>query len=173
MLFRSAITSSTSPSLFESPNENIPIQSAKCLMAKATEVSSPSPSKTINEMDDLMSLKVKEENVALDRFMTNLQGEAKKRFEALMSDYGRIQEELDEKERLEREYANDIAALTVALEEEHDLRVSLEEKLENLDESQNAVFSQIIKERDNAIAKYKLYKKEKVEFGVGHDRLTE
>ena len=54
-----AITSSTSPSLFESPNENIPIQSAKCLMAKATEVSSPSLSKTTNEMDDLMSLRVK------------------------------------------------------------------------------------------------------------------
>ena len=76
-----------------------------------------------------------------------------------MSDYGRTQEELEEKERLEREYANDIASLTVALEEEHELRVSLEEKLENLDESQNAIFSQIIKERDHAIAKYKLYKK--------------
>ena len=82
-----AIASSTPSSLFESPNENVPIQSAKCLMAKATEVSSPSPSKTINEMDDLMSLKVKEENVSLDRFLTNLRGEAKIRFESLLSDY--------------------------------------------------------------------------------------
>ena len=90
-----------------------------------------------------------------------------------MSDYGMTQDFLGEKGRLEREYANDIAALTVALEKEHELRFSLEEKLEYLDESQNAFFSQIIKERDYAIAKYKLYKKEKVEFGVGHDRLTE
>ena len=142
-------------------------------MAKHTEVSSPSSSKTINEMNDLMSLRVKEENVALDRFLTNLRGEAKIRFESLLSDYGQIQEEIDEKERFEKEYANDIASLTLALEEEHELRVSLEEKLENLDESQNAIFSQIIKERDHAIAKYKLYKKERVEFGVGHDRLTE
>ena len=80
-----AITSSTSSYLFESPNENVPIQSAKCLMVKATEVSPSSTSKTMNEMDDLISLRIKEENVALDRFMTNLQGEAKKRFEALMS----------------------------------------------------------------------------------------
>ena len=35
------------------------------------------------------------------------------------------------------------------------------------------IFSKIIKERDHAIAKYKLYKKEKVEFGVAHERLTE
>ena len=75
--------------------------------------------------------------------------------------------------RLEREYANDIAVLTVALDEEHELRVSLKEKLENLDESQNTIFSKIIKERDHAIAKYKLYKKERFESGVGHDRLTE
>ena len=167
-----AISSSSTPSLFESPNENIPNQSAKCLMVKATEVSSSSHSKTINEMDDIMSLRVKKENVAWDRFMTNLQGEAKERFEAIMSDHGRIQEELDEKERLEREYANDIGSLTLALEEERELRVSLEEKLENLDESQNAIFSQIIKERDHAIAKYKLFKKEKVEFGVVHDKLV-
>ena len=97
-----AIASSTSPSLFESTNENLPIQSAKCLMAKGTEVSSPFSSKAINELDDLMSLRVKKENVALHRFMSNLQGETKIRFEALMSDYGRIQEELDENERLAR-----------------------------------------------------------------------
>ena len=79
-----------------------------------------------------------------------------------MSDYGWIQEELDEKERLEREYANDIAALTVALEEEHELRVSLEEKLENLDESQNAIFSQIIKERDHAIENISFSRKKRL-----------
>ena len=67
-----AIASSTSASLFETPNENVSIQSAKCLMAKATEVSSSSSPKTMNEMHDPISLGVKEENVALDRFMTNL-----------------------------------------------------------------------------------------------------
>ena len=55
-------------------------------MAKTTEVSStPSPSpKTMNEMNDATSLRVKEEIVALDHFMAILQGETKKHFEALI-----------------------------------------------------------------------------------------
>ena len=36
-----------------------------------------------------------------------------------MSDYGMAQDILEEKGRLETEYANDIASLTVALEEKH------------------------------------------------------
>ena len=79
-----------------------------------------------------------------------------------MSDYGMAQDILEEKGRLETEYANDIASLTVALEEKHQLRVSLEEKLDNIEESQNDNLSKIIKERDHAIFEYKLYKKERV-----------
>ena len=79
-----AITSSSSPSLFESPNEDAPTTSATCLMAKATEVISSSTPKTINDMHDHIGLRIKEENVALNRFMSNLKGEAKGRFESLL-----------------------------------------------------------------------------------------
>ena len=168
-----AIASSTTPSLFESPNDNVTTKSATCLMAKLSEVSPSLPPKTMNEMHEFMSLRVKEENVALDFLMTNLQGESKIRLEILMSQYGIAQDLLKEKGRLEREYANEIASLTEAIEEEHELRVSLEEKLENLDESQNETLSKIIKERDHAIAKYNVLEKQKVVFGVGHNRLAD
>ena len=51
-----AIVSSSPPSLFESPNENLPTQSARCLMAKASEVSSSPSPKTLNENHDVASL---------------------------------------------------------------------------------------------------------------------
>ena len=60
-----------------------------------------------------------------------------------------------------------------ALEEEQETRVSLEEKLETIEESHNELNSKLIKERECALAKYKKLKKEKVEFGVGHDKLNE
>ena len=41
-----AIASPSPSSLFESPNENTSTHNAKCLMAKLTEVSSSTPSKT-------------------------------------------------------------------------------------------------------------------------------
>ena len=65
-----ATTSTSTPSLFESPNENLPNKIAHCLMAKGSEVSpsSSSVSKTKNEMHDLASLKAKEEVVALDYY---------------------------------------------------------------------------------------------------------
>ena len=166
-----AIASSPPPSLFDSPNENAPIQ-ATCLMAKGPEVHSHSSPKTMNDMDDIASLKVKEEFVAFDVFCANLQGEAKKHFEALLSQYGEAHELLEQKGDIEREDAHEMASLTIALEKEQDLRVSLEEKLEGLEESQNKIISQIIKERDHANAKYKVLKKEKVEFGVDHARLS-
>ena len=100
-----AITWSTTPSLFESPNEDVPTTSDTCLMAKATDVISSSTPKTMNDMHDNIGLRIKEENVALDRFMSNLKGEAKGHFESLLRDYGMAQDLLEEKGRLEREYA--------------------------------------------------------------------
>src|SRR5664279_4086102 len=152
-----AITSSPSSSLFESPNENVTNKSERCLMEKASEVSSTltSISKTMNEMNDITSLKAKEEIVALDYFMANLQGESKKNFETLMSQYGEAQILLEEKGRIEREDALEIASFSVTLEEEQELRVSLEEKLESIEESHNLIISKLIKERDHAIAKCK------------------
>ena len=90
-----------------------------------------------------------------------------------MSQYGEAQHLLEKKEESEREDANEIASLTVTLEEEQELLVTLEEKLESIEESHNKITSKLIKERDHAIAKYKLAKKKRAEFGVGHARLTE
>ena len=79
-------TTSTSTSLFDSPNENIINKNATCLMARSSEVTSSNSSfpKAMIDMDDPASLKVKEEIIALDYFFTNLQGEYKIHFEALM-----------------------------------------------------------------------------------------
>lgn len=167
-----AIVSLPPPSLFDFPNDNAPIVNATCLMAKGPEVLSYSSPKSIDDMDDLASLKVKEEIVAFDTFMANLHGEGKRHFETLMHQYGQALELIEQKGEIERDDANEKASLTIALDEEHDIHVSLEEKLEGLEEAQNKIVSQIIKERDHASAKYKLVKKEKVEFVVDHARLT-
>ena len=127
-------------------------------MANATEVSS-SPSPSPQAMNDAISLRVKEEIVAFDRFITNLQGETKKPFEALMGQYGEAQEMLEVKGKIEREDAMEIASLKDNLEEEHELRVSLEEQLESIEEWNDLIVAKLIKERDHAIAKYKAYKK--------------
>jgi hypothetical protein len=55
-----AISSSSPPSLFESPNENLPTQSTRCLMVKASKVSSSPSPKTMNETHDLASLREQE-----------------------------------------------------------------------------------------------------------------
>ena len=67
----------------------------------------------------------------------------------------------------------EIASLKDNLEEEHELRVSLEEQLESIEETNDSIVAKLIKERDHARAKLKICKKEKVELGVGHSRLTE
>ncbi|KAK1698155.1 hypothetical protein QYE76_014852 [Lolium multiflorum] len=68
-------TNSSSPS--ESPNEIIHVEEESYLMAKSSEVSSPSPSMTNISSDlgvDDASLKVKQEMLELDEFIFNLQG---------------------------------------------------------------------------------------------------
>ena len=52
------------------------------------------------------------------------------------------------------------ASLEDALEEERGTRASLEKKLESIEESQNEIIAKIIKERDHAHAKYKVFKME-------------
>ena len=84
-----AIASPSSSSLFESPNENAPTRNAKCLMAKATEVSSSTSSKTLDTMHDVASLCVEDKNATLNRFMANLKGETKIHFEGLLKQIGR------------------------------------------------------------------------------------
>ena len=140
-----AIACLSSPSLFESPNENIPTQSAKCFLAKASEVSSSLSSKTLNAKHDVASLSIEDENAAMDRFMANLQGETKEHFEGLLKQYLETHTLLEKKQEDEREYADEIASLNVALEEEHEVRVSLEEKLDSIEESNNKIISKLTK----------------------------
>ena len=69
--------------------------------------------------------------------------------------------QFEEKCQIEREDSITIASLKASLEEEEEYRVSLEERLDSLDESNDLIISKIIKERDHAIAQYKMLKKEK------------
>jgi hypothetical protein len=71
-------------------------------MAKATKISSPSKSITptnIFLMDNVESLLMKVEIVGLDEFISNIEGETKRHFEALMAQLGEAQVLLEEKRR--------------------------------------------------------------------------
>ncbi|KAK1614654.1 hypothetical protein QYE76_020171 [Lolium multiflorum] len=87
-------TNSSSPS--ESPNEIIHVEEESCLMAKTSEVSSPSPSMPNISSDlgvDDASLKVKQEMLEFDEFILNLQGSSKKRNKAPVDE---IEEEFEQ-----------------------------------------------------------------------------
>ena len=73
-----------------------------------------------------------------------------------------LETQIDERSKIEREDDIEKASLENALDEEQELRVSLEEKLESLDETNDLIIAKIIKEKDHAIAKYKVLKKEKL-----------
>src|SRR3954466_3337555 len=109
----------------------------------------------------------------MDYFYTNLQGEHKVHFEALMDQLAQNEALLEEKGRIEREDAMEIASLENALEEEEEARVSLEERLESMEESHEEIVTKLVKEHDNAVTKAKKLKKEKIDFGAAHDRLSE
>ena len=66
-----------------------------------------------------------------------------------------------------------VESLTASLEEESEYRTSLEERLESLDDKNDEIISKFIKERDHAMAKYKVIKKEKTEFVAANARLVE
>ena len=176
-----ATTSTPSTSLFDAPNENTVNVEHKCLMAKGSEVNSSSkPITHISLMDDEESLKVKLELVGLDEFVSNLQGETKERFMALMSELEEAQELLEEQEgtidmlsRNEREAANEIGVLNEALVDEQNLRVSFEKRVSSYDEDHNLAISTLTKERDHALAMVKVLKKEKIEFVAAHAKLQE
>jgi hypothetical protein len=161
-------------SLFKSPNEDLSFNLNKCLMAKTSEVttSSKPSSKTIVSECDLESLKIKREIIGLDEFISNLQGEPKKHVQVILDRLAHANDLLDLKERFERENADEIGALSQALGEEQELREALEEKLSSIEEIHNETLSNLTKERDHAIALSNVLKKEKVEFGVGHAKLT-
>jgi hypothetical protein len=76
-----AIVSTPPTSLFNSHNENTIIINHKCLIAKASEVtSSPTPSSSHSDstsMDDVSSLKIKKELVSCNEFIANMKGPTK------------------------------------------------------------------------------------------------
>ncbi|KAK1679346.1 hypothetical protein QYE76_040194 [Lolium multiflorum] len=165
-------TNSSSPS--ESPNEIIHVEEESCLMAKSSEVSSPSPSMPNISSDlgiDDASLKVKQEMLEFDEFLLNLQGINKKHVSNLMARLAQQNDMLDKKGQIEREDSLEIHALKNALEESQETIASLEERLENLEEPQDEI-NKLTKARDHARAKTKLLKKEKAQFGVDHEKLV-
>ena len=102
-----ATTSSTTSSLFDSPNENLP-KNVNYLMARASEVSSSIPSiakHNNDDMDDATSLKIKEEIMAFQFFMANLQGDNKKHFRAVMCQLAEANARLELVGKNEREGA--------------------------------------------------------------------
>ena len=149
-----AIVSTPPPSLFESPNENRSINTARCLMAHVTEVSSSTP-KTMHEIDDKTSLVIKKELVASDTIVANLQGETKAYVESLLRQLDAAEEILDDKGKIEREDSLTIASLNASieslnasLEEESEYRTSLEERIESLDDKNDEIIAKIIKDRE-------------------------
>jgi hypothetical protein len=68
--------------------------------------------------------------MALDEYVSSVQGVHKLHFESLMSQYGQTLEKLDEQRRLEKEYFYEIASLKGSLEGEEEERATLEEKLD-------------------------------------------
>ncbi|KAK1609942.1 hypothetical protein QYE76_033615 [Lolium multiflorum] len=165
-------TNSSSPS--ESPNEIIHVEEESCLMAKSSEVSSPSPSMPNISSDlgvDDASLKVKQEMLEFDEFMFNLQGINKKHVSNLMARLAQQNDMLEKKGQIEREDSLEIHALKNALEESQETIASLEERLENLEEPQDEI-NKLTKARDHARAKTKLLKKEMAQFGVDHEKLV-
>ncbi|KAK1609416.1 hypothetical protein QYE76_033089 [Lolium multiflorum] len=147
--------STPSISLFDSPNENLVTNNARCLMAKvSTEVKSPSkPSSSTNALyiDDATSLTVKREIMGLDSFLTNMKGDTKTHVGALLAQLGAAHDLIEERERLEREAANEIASLKEELEDERNLRMSLEASVIVLEDSNKAIVSQLTKDRDHTL----------------------
>ncbi|KAK1627541.1 hypothetical protein QYE76_001856 [Lolium multiflorum] len=165
-------TNSSSPS--ESPNEVIHVEEESCLMAKSSEVSSPSPSMPNISSDlgvDDASLKVKQEMLDFDDFILNLQGNTKKHVSNLMVRIAQQSDMLEKKGQIEREDSLEIHALKNALEESQETIASLEERLETLEEPQDKI-NKLTKARDLARAKTKVLKKEKAQFEVDHEKIV-
>jgi myosin heavy subunit len=169
-----ASLSSNSSSPSESPNEVIHVEEESCLMAKSSEVSSPSPSMPNISSDlgvDHASLKVKQEILEFDEFILNLQGDTRKHVSNLMVRIAQLSDTLEKKCQIEREDSLEIHALKNALEESQETIASLEERLETLEEPQDKI-NKLTKARDLARAKTKVHIKEKAKFGVDHEKLV-
>ena len=89
-------TSTSTVSLFDSPNENI--IKPTCLMAKASLVtSSSSHASTLSSSNDKSSLKVKQEIVELSKFLETMEGSTKVHVETFMNQLGATHERSEER----------------------------------------------------------------------------
>ena len=127
-------------------------------MAKvSTEVKShskPSSSANASYIDDATSLTVKREIMgldSLDSFLTNMKGDTKIHVGALLAQLGAAQDLIEKREKLEREAAFELANLKEELDDERNLRMSLEASVITLEDSNNAIISQLTKDRDHAL----------------------
>ena len=80
---------------------------------------------------------------------------------------------IEKMETRERDYANEIADFSIALEEEQGRRSTLEETLVDLEKSNNLDMSKLRKEHDNAQALAKIVKTKNSELVVENVRLLE
>src|ERR1041385_6651833 len=133
-----AIDSPSSTSLFNSPNEN-PRIIHKCLMAKSTSVTphskpfTPTNPSLLDCVEENEVPKAQEEN-EFEIFMSKLKGEAKRHFVALLEQLGeahahieQLYETITELHGHSRDYADEIGELSHYLEEERELKLSLDE----------------------------------------------
>lgn len=174
-----AIATPSSPpvSLFDSPNENS-ITTHKCLMAKASNKVTPHTKTIIPTNPSLIDCvrdneEAKEEENEFDKFMGKLKGETKKHFVALLEQLGEDNAHIESQEETitkmeghSRDYADEIADLSLALAEEQGLIVALEE-------SQNLDLAKLKKDHDHAQVLAKVLKSQNDELEVDHARLKE
>src|SRR4051794_8256419 len=132
-------------------------------MAKSSEVSLTisSHNNSNMHMDENDNSSMNPEIIAFDKCLSKLEGDNKKFFGALMTQLAEAHDLLDQKGEIEREDANELAALKTALEEEQQTIASLE------DES-----ARLLKERDCAKTKLKVLKKEKTKLDEAHDKIV-
>ena len=160
-------------SLFNAPNDN---HIAKCLMAKGIDQVTPSIKTNIttapsllNCVDDSDVVELNEHD--LDKFLCTIKGETKRHFVALLEQLGEAndlieshEETISELQGHSRDYADEIAELSIALEKERTLRLALEE-------SYNDDCAKMQKKLDHDTVLTRMLKSEKYALGVGHDRL--
>jgi hypothetical protein len=135
---------------------------------KTSFTSNPSLMDCVNGKEE-----VKVDENEFDKFLGKLKGETKKHFVALLEQLGEAndiieshEENITNLEGHSRDYADEIADLSIALEEERGLRSALEE-------SQNVDVAKLKKDHDHALVLAHVLKTENVEHGVGHTRLKE
>jgi hypothetical protein len=71
-------------------------------------------------VSELASLRVKEEIIAFDEYVSKVQGVHKLHSKSLMSQYGQTLEKLDEQRSLKKKYVHEIASLKSSLEGEEE-----------------------------------------------------